>query len=699
MPGDSDDVTRSFPRQAAITAKFTHGAPRAFTVADDGSRVAFLRSAAGDDPVTALWVLDVEPGTERLAADPAAIRGDADEHLSAEERARRERARVITRGIVGYSPDPSLTQAAFTLGGRLFVSDLVSGTTKELAADEAAREPALDPTGTTVAYVAGGNLRVSATDGSGDRLLAGDDDPDVVWGVAEFVAAEEMDRYRGLWWAPDGSAVLAARVDNRPIRVWHIADPSDPSASPQAVRYPAAGTDNAIVTLHVLGLDGSSIEVPWDRERFPYLLRARWDAGPGPVVLVMSRDQRHAQTLAVDADTGETSLLREDDDEVWLEFPPGVPRRTEEGHLLTTVARDGLRRLAIDGEPVTPEGLHVLDLLDAGDDLLVAATDEPMEEHLWQVSADGTAEKLTQAPGVHGGVRGGGTTVVVSATMDRFGSAVSICREGTEVATIASHAATPVLEPRVEFLRAGARELRTAILRPSDHRRGRSLPVLLDPYGGPHFGKVVAARNAYLESQWWADQGFAVIVTDGRGTPRRGVDWEQAVHLDLADVVLEDQLDALKAAAAADPDLDLERVAIRGWSFGGYLSALAVLRHPEAIHAAIAGAPVTDWRLYDTFYTERYLGHPDEDPDVYDRNSLIADAPSLRRPLLLVHGLADDNVVSAHTLRLSRALLEAGRPHEVLPLTGITHMAVRPAVAENLLRLQLDFLTRALGPA
>jgi dipeptidyl-peptidase-4 len=322
-----------------------------------------------------------------------------------------------------------------------------------------------------------------------------------------------------------------------------------------------------------------------------------------------------------------------------------------------------------------------------------------MEGHLWSVQADGTAEQLTNGPGVHGGVRGGGTLVVVSATMDRFGSTVSVRRDGTEVATIASNAATPLLEPRVEFLRAGPRELRTAILRPSDHRRGSALPVLLDPYGGPHFGRVVAARNAYLESQWWADQGFAVVVVDGRGTPGRGVDWEQAVHLDIADIVLEDQLDALKAAAAADPDLDLERVAIRGWSFGGYLSALAVLRHPESIHAAVAGAPVTDWRLYDTFYTERYLGHPDEDPEVYDRNSLIADAPSLRRPLLLVHGLADDNVVSAHTLRLSRALLEAGRPHEVLPLTGITHMAVRPEVAENLLRLQLDFLTRALGSA
>jgi dipeptidyl-peptidase-4 len=281
--------------------------------------------------------------------------------------------------------------------------------------------------------------------------------------------------------------------------------------------------------------------------------------------------------------------------------------------------------------------------------------------------------------------------------MDRFGSAVTVLRDGAVVAAIASNAATPIVEPRVEFLRAGPRELRTAVLLPHDHRRGQSLPVLLDPYGGPHFGRVVAARNAYLESQWWADQGFAVVVADGRGTPGRSMEWEQAVYLDLADVVLEDQLEALRAAAAANPDLDLGRVGIRGWSFGGYLAALAVLRAPDAVHAAVAGAPVTDERLYDTFYTERYLGHPDERPEVYERNSLLADAPSLRRPLLLIHGLADDNVVSAHTLRLSTALLEAGRPHEVLPLTGITHMTSRAAVAENLLLLQLDFLTRALA--
>jgi dipeptidyl-peptidase-4 len=218
----------------------------------------------------------------------------------------------------------------------------------------------------------------------------------------------------------------------------------------------------------------------------------------------------------------------------------------------------------------------------------------------------------------------------------------------------------------------------------------------MDPYGGPHGQRVLSARRVFLESQWWAEQGFAVVVADGRGTPGRGPAFEREVLHDLATPVLADQVDALQGAASLFPDdLDLSRVGIRGWSFGGYLAALAVLRRPDVFHAAIAGAPVTDWRLYDTCYTERYLGHPDEGH--YEASSLIADAAKLERPLLLVHGLADDNVVAAHTLRLSSALLAAGRPHTVLPLSGVTHMTPQEVVAENLLLLQLDFLKRALS--
>jgi dipeptidyl-peptidase-4 len=255
----------------------------------------------------------------------------------------------------------------------------------------------------------------------------------------------------------------------------------------------------------------------------------------------------------------------------------------------------------------------------------------------------------------------------------------------------------PLVRPEVAIHHLGPRRLPTAILLPAGHERGTPLPVLLDPYGGPHAQRVIQARGAFTSSQWFADQGFAVVVIDGRGTPGRGAAWERSVHLDLATPVLDDQVEALAAAAEVEPDLDLTRVAIRGWSFGGYLAALAVLRRPDVFHAAVAGAPVTDWRLYDTFYTERYLGHPDTEPDAYARTSLLPDAPKLTRPLLLVHGLADDNVVSAHTLQLSAALLAAGRPHQVLPLTGVTHMASQEDVAENLLLLQLAFLRDALG--
>ena len=258
-----------------------------------------------------------------------------------------------------------------------------------------------------------------------------------------------------------------------------------------------------------------------------------------------------------------------------------------------------------------------------------------------------------------------------------------------------SFLATPLVRPDVRLRRYGPRALATAVLLPAGHD-GSPLPVLLDPYGGPHAQRVVRSSNAHLTSQWFADQGFAVVVTDGRGTPGRGAAWERAVHLDLATSVLDDQIDALHGAADEFP-LDLDRVGIRGWSFGGYLAALAVIRRPDVFHAAVAGAPVTEWRLYDTHYTERYLGDPTADPAPYDATSLVDEAARLTRPLLLVHGLADDNVVAAHTLRLSSALLAAGRPHEVLPLVGVTHMTPQEVVAENLLLHQLDFLRRHLG--
>jgi dipeptidyl-peptidase-4 len=275
---------------------------------------------------------------------------------------------------------------------------------------------------------------------------------------------------------------------------------------------------------------------------------------------------------------------------------------------------------------------------------------------------------------------------------------VRVIRDGGATETIDSRPEPPVITPAVTLLPSVDRGVRTAVLLPTgyDPSAGESLPVLLDPYGGPHGQRVLANRRMFLEPQWLADQGFAVIVADGRGTPGRGPAWDRAVHKDFVEPVLDDQEAALRAAAERYP-LDLGRVAVRGWSFGGYLAALAVLRRPEVFHAGIAGAPPTEWSLYDTHYTERYLGNPTADPEPYTRCSLLPETfAEPKRPLLIIHGLADDNVVVANSLRLSSALLASGRPHSVLPLSGITHMTSQEVVAENLLLLQVEFLRENL---
>jgi dipeptidyl-peptidase-4 len=462
------------------------------------------------------------------------------------------------------------------------------------------------------------------------------------------------------------------------------------------MRYPRAGAANADVSLHLLTLDGARREITWDRGEFPYLARVSWSGGGLPLLQVQTRDQRQARVLTVDVATGTTEVLADDTDDVWVELFPGVPAWCGE-RLVRIADVDGARRLLVDADPVTPVDLYVRGVAGCGPDRVVftATTDDPTCVHVFAWTPTGVSQ-LTSGGGVNAAVAADAVTVISSASLDHDGWTHRAVVQDREVPFV-SHAETPTLRPVVRMLRLGKRELCAGLLLPTGHAPGSRLPVLLDPYGGPHAQRVIASRRSWLESQWWADQGFAVLVVDGRGTPGRDPAWERTIHHDVAGPVLEDQVDALQAAAEVEADLDLTRVGIRGWSFGGYLAALAVLRRPDVFHAAIAGAPSADWAHYDTHYTERYLGRPQDEPEVYRRTSLLDDAASLSRPLMLIHGLADDNVVAAHTLLLSQRLTVAGRPHSVLPLTGVTHMTPQEEVAENLLLLQVDFLKRALN--
>lgn len=694
-------MTDSYPRLAARTLRFTLGIPRNVTVASDGRTVRFIRTPDGVTRSGRLWEYDVETGQETLLVDPEALLGGAEEHLSPEERARRERAREGSGGLVSYDVDEQGRRACFPLSGRLFVVDLAERRVRELPAVGAVIDPRLDPTGSRVAYAnSAGELRVIEADGSGDRVLAAPDSDTQAWGRAEFIAAEEMERFRGFWWAPDGSSLLAERFDDRDVPVWHIADPAHPDRPAQPQRYPAAGTSNSRVTLWRLSLDGTDpIEVRWDHDAFEYLARVHWAEDADPIVQVLSRDQRRSLVLQVDPSSGATTVLRELSDPAWVELA-SAPQRDPHGRLVTLEDVDGRRRVCLDGEPISGDAWQVRSLVAVQDDgVLTTASSEPTEVQIVRFAPDGREQVLTDGAAVHGAVVGGDTTVVVRNDAESATTSVTVLSPTRPAGTIAVVAEPVPFEAQPEFVKLGERQLRAAVLFPRDHVPGsRRLPILMDPYGGPHAQRVLASGRMFLEAQWMADQGFCVVVADGRGTPGRGSHWEREILHRFAEVTLQDQVDAVTAIAARWPDdVDAGRVGITGWSYGGYLAALAVLARPDVFHAAVAGAPVTEWRLYDTCYTERYLGHPDEQPEVYDANSLLPLAPRLSRPLMLIHGLADDNVVAAHTLRLSSALLAAGRPHTVLPLSGVTHMTPQEEVAENLKLIQMEFLRRHLS--
>ncbi|MCA2228019.1 S9 family peptidase [Nonomuraea aurantiaca] len=687
-------MSESFPRLSARTRRFTLGVPRGFTISPDGGKVVFLRTKSGTDPVTCLWELDTETHVERLVVDPRTLDAD-DGDLPPEERARRERSREQAGGVVGYSTDSSVTRVAFALAGGLYVTDLPDGGTRRLETPGAVIDPRISPDGHRVAYVSGGALRVHDLATGDDRALAEPESPTVTYGLAEFIAAEEMDRMRGHWWSPSSDALLVERADEAPVHTWHIADPANPDRPATAQRYPAAGTPNAVTQLFVLGVDGSRVAVPYEDE---YLTTAAWSSHALSIV-TMSRDQKRLRLFAIDPATGGSTLVREDTDPAWVDVVTGVPAHLDDGSLVWVAADGGGNRLFVGDRAVTPPTLQVRAVLDVDhDSVLFSASGDPTEIQLWTWDGHSLLPVSTRS-GVFSGRMSGGVGVLTEQSLDAEGVSTTVVRRDGMAIPIPSLAERPGLDLRVSLGRSGRRELATAVVLPSWHEQGsRKLPVLMDPYGGPHAQRVLNRRGGYLESQWFAEQGFAVIVADGRGTPGRGPAFERAVLNDLATPPLEDQIDALQGVAEQYPDdLDLTKVAIRGWSFGGFLAALAVLRRPDVFHAAVAGAPVTDWRLYDTCYTERYLGHPDEQADVYDNSSLFGDAAKLERPLLLIHGLADDNVVAAHTLRLSSALLAAGRQHSVLPLSGVTHMTPQEVVAENLLLLQVEFLKRSLG--
>ena len=688
----------TFPRQYARTRRFTVGAPRSFAIAPDTHRISYLQSSSGSDPINKLWIHDPYSQTSTVLADPRDLKVTGEKReISEEEQSRRERAREVGSGIVAFSSSAASSGVAFTLDGTLYTADLESKEIKGFETTSSVFDPQISPNGNLVAYVSGGDLRYVDSSGN-DLLVAGNEDPNQSYGVADFIAAEEMGRRRGHWWSPRGERLLVTEVDVSNVLNWHILSSSDPSSSPKSLRYPKAGTNNPEVKLGVYTLEGAVLPIDWSLSAFwEYLVNIQWTEESLIYLTVQTRDQQSMGILKVDSDTGSIEEIYRWSDKYWAEIITGAPKIIGE-QIITVEDRNDARSLVIDNQPISGDDLQVRSLINCNKQgVLAAVSANPLEQHIMHFDFDGVRTPFTEGTGVHDAVSNGALTVIQSRNMDDHGVRTIILKEGSPISEIQDHSEKPNLSLNINFHKLGKNKLESVVLLPQSHDGTSPIPVLLDPYGGPHAQRVRCAQGLFGVSQWFADQGFAVIVSDGRGTPGRSPAFEREIYGDLATFALEDQIAALSAAAEIYTYLDPSRVGIRGWSFGGYLAALAVLRRPDIFHAAVAGAPVTDWNLYDTHYTERYLGHPQHNPENYKNTNLCNEAHKLENPLLLIHGLADDNVVAAHTFQLSQALLEAGKPHEVLPLSGVTHMTPQETVAENILQVQLQFLQKSLG--
>ncbi len=400
-------------------------------------------------------------------------------------------------------------------------------------------------------------------------------------------------------------------------------------------------------------------------------------------------------------------------DEDWVEIDQRVPRWLPDGSgFLWKAERDGARRIELrdrDGRlrhGITPPELGTRELLHYFEDsreLLVSASPDPTLTHLFRVplaAEDGRPERHSDEPGIHSAAvhRSGSTWVHHVSPLAGEERWEVVGPDGPTGRRLRSLAESPGFRPNLEFTTVGDDpRFHVVLVRPFDFDSSRTYPVLDHVYGGPTSQMVLKSPGRYLLDQWMADQGFVVVSIDGRGTPNRGTDWQRAVRRDLIRVPLEDQALALRLLGEKYRELDLGRVGIFGWSFGGYFSAMAVMRRGELFRVGVAGAPVVDWRDYDTHYTERYMDLPQNNPQGYDAANVLTYVDDLSRPLLVIHGTADDNVYFTHSLKLADALFRAGKPFEFLPLAGYTHMLPDPLVTRRLYTRIMSFLEAGLS--
>ncbi|MGH8139545.1 MAG: DPP IV N-terminal domain-containing protein [Steroidobacteraceae bacterium] len=696
-------------------------------ISPDGRLVAYLRGADSNKDRLDLWAYDVARHEHRLLVDSARL--VPKEHaLSMEEEQRRERQRTSSlSGIVEYEFSPDSRYLLVPLGGDLYIYDLhakpqnaVRRLTSTASYETDAR---FSPRGHYVSFIRDQNLIVYDLASGAEQAITRAGGGLISFGTAEFIAQEEMARTTGYWWSPDEKRVAFTRVDESPVPEIERFEIYADVTRVVRQRYPAAGAPNANVQLFVSAVgaapDAVPVPVQVDLGRDPdfYLARVNWF--PDSTALAVQRESRDQKTLTLlhaDAFSGATQALLTEHSDTWIELNDDLTflaqsrqfiwasRRTGYQHLYLYDWAGNLVRPLTSGEwQVTGDNdSHGMRAVDEHRGLayFVANAESPLERHLYRVSLTDPSipmHRITTDAGWH--------AIAMSADAHMFLDTYSTpelppsvtlrTADGTVLAALIpnkvthDHPYAPYLADHLptEFGTLPASDGQTLyyqIIKPRDLAPGRRYPVIVDVYGGPGNQRVRRAWGAYPRSnegffrQYLAQNGYIVFTLDNRGSGSRGVRFETALYHHLGSVEVEDQVAGVNFLKTL-PYVDASRIGVFGWSYGGYMALMCMMQAPDVFAAGVAGAPVTDWKLYDTHYTERYMGTPQANPGGYARSGVLQHAANLRGALLIMHGMADDNVLFANSTTLFKKLQDLDKPFDVMTYPGSKHGLLRHA--------------------
>ncbi len=691
--------------------------PRGLKLSPDGTLLTSLKPRAEEKERFDLWALDTRTGQERMLVDSKKVGSGAE--LSEVEKMQRERARIAgSKGIVAYDWAPDGKTILVPLDGDLYLADL-DGTTRRLTdTPEGELNPTVSPKGGFVSFVRGQNLFVQPLGGGAATQITDDGAGTVHWGEAEFVAQEEMDRRTGYWWSPGDTHIAVERFDEAPVGIVTRAAIGANGTKVYDQRYPAAGTPNVTVELYVMKADGSGrVKVDLGSDPDIYLARVDWTQD-GKTLLVQrqSRDQKTLDMLKVDPATGRSTVLftERSGARSWLNLSDAY-RPMKDGSLIWRSERTGyghLYRFAKGKWTALTSGEWVVQSLAGVDEakgrlFFVGNKDGVLEQHLYSVdiAQPNVIRRLTMTGGWNTGTMDGAATrmIVTRSTPSQPPQTYLADANGNRLAWINENAMNR-MHPYYPYL-GSHQPTKFGTIKAADGtplywemitpplEPGKKYPVFFQHYGGPGTGQQVTRAWGGALAQYLVSQGYIYFQIDNRGSFNRGKAFEDQIYRAMGTVEVADQLAGAKFLKE-QPFVAADKIVTYGWSYGGYMTLKMLQANPGVYAAGVSGAPVTKWELYDTHYTERYMGSPVADAKAYAESDALQDAAKIADPLLLIHGMADDNVVFENSTAFAAEMQKKDRPFEMMFYPGYTHRVGGPGISEHLWGTILTFLDR-----